>query len=405
MKRNTLYIIASFTVVASLLGWGIYTRLKKEGASSEENKPTEELQSKAVVKVSVITAKKQDLIMYINTACTAKAEKEVEIVARAAGTAADLRITENSPVKAGELLFTIKNEAYKLELENAENELLNAKIEYGIKKKQSGESTPATGNISRYATALNQLQEDLKSGRITRDDFDNKKLEIEVEELLDQSAPSREKMLKHASGLSARLIAYKQALLNYEYTQVKAPFAGYAANLKITNEANIVNGQSCLQLVDLSRIRLDIPVLESEVGELKEGRQVKVKFNAYPGREFKGTIKNISPVIDGQTRTCNVIAYVENNDHAVKPGMTGTATIEGIIYPNRLIVPKEAVIVRDSRKLIFIAENGKAKWLYVKTGLENFDYVEILDQLQEGQKVITTNNYTLAHDADIKISE
>jgi len=405
MKKNTLYIAASFVIAGGLLGWGVYNRISKEN-KSDSTKPAEEMQSKSVVKVSTVVAKPQDLIMYINTACTAKAAREVEIVAKASGTVELLKVAENSAVRTGDLLFSIKNDAGELDLENAENELLNAKIEYAIKKKQNGEITVNnSANGAKYQTALKELTADLKAGKIKTDEYENRKLEIEVEELLDQSVGSKEKMLKYSSGLSSKLIAWKQAKLNFENTQISAPFAGNVADLKISAENNLTTGQIALRLVDLSQIKLEIPVLESEVGELKEGRTVKVKFNAFPNKEFKGTIKNISPVIDEKNRTCTVIAYLPNPNNEIKPGMTGNATIEGVIYPNRLLVPREAVIVRDNRKLIFIADNGKAKWLYVKTGLENFDYVEILDQLEVGQQVIVSNNYTLAHDADIKISE
>ncbi|MFQ5637297.1 MAG: hypothetical protein ACE5IR_04810 [bacterium] len=69
------------------------------------------------------------------------------------------------------------------------------------------------------------------------------------------------------------------------------------------------------------------------------------------------------------------------------------------------MVPKEAILICDQRKLVFIVRDGLAKWCYVETGLENEKYVEILDStfgLKLGERVITSEHYTLVHDARVR---
>ena len=251
---------------------------------------------------------------------------------------------------------------------------------------------------------LSQLKEDYKSGKIKLRDYEDKKLKLEVDELFTSS--NKDKILKNSTGLTSSYINYKKAKINYDNTFIKAPFSGYIADLKIVNDENIGSSSQICKLVDISTIKMEIPVLESEVSHLIEGRNVDVVFNAFPTETFSGKIKHISPIVDEQNKTCKIIVHIKNNGkNKIKPGMNGNVTIEGEIYKNKLIVPKEAVIVRDNRKLLFIVDEKtkKAKWLYIKTGLENFDFVEVLTELKAGMKVITTNNYTLAHDADVKV--
>ncbi|MFQ5677199.1 MAG: efflux RND transporter periplasmic adaptor subunit, partial [bacterium] len=72
------------------------------------------------------------------------------------------------------------------------------------------------------------------------------------------------------------------------------------------------------------------------------------------------------------------------------------------------LVPKEAILIRDQRKLVFIVRDGLAKWCYAETGLENDDFVEILSStfgLKPGEMVITSGHYTLVHDARVKIED
>ena len=67
-----------------------------------------------------------------------------------------------------------------------------------------------------------------------------------------------------------------------------------------------------------------------------------------------------------------------------------------------LIVPKEAVVMRSGKAVVFTLQDGKAKWNYVAVGKDNGKEVEIKEGVTAGQKVITTNNLQLAHDAPVK---
>ena len=62
-------------------------------------------------------------------------------------------------------------------------------------------------------------------------------------------------------------------------------------------------------------------------------------------------------------------------------------------------------MVRGGRKLAFVVENGLAKWRYIKIGLENERYAEVLEGVNEGEFVIVEGHFTLAHDAKVKIVE
>jgi len=68
-------------------------------------------------------------------------------------------------------------------------------------------------------------------------------------------------------------------------------------------------------------------------------------------------------------------------------------------------VPQAAVLVRGGRPLVFVIENGLAKWRYIQTGQENQEYVEVLDGVKEGEPVIVEGHLTLAHDSAVRIVE
>jgi multidrug efflux pump subunit AcrA (membrane-fusion protein) len=71
----------------------------------------------------------------------------------------------------------------------------------------------------------------------------------------------------------------------------------------------------------------------------------------------------------------------------------------------RIVLPKEAVVIRVGRAVVFTAEDGRAKWNFITTGRDNGKEVEILDGLTEGKEVIITNNLQLAHDAPVSVQK
>jgi membrane fusion protein (multidrug efflux system) len=85
----------------------------------------------------------------------------------------------------------------------------------------------------------------------------------------------------------------------------------------------------------------------------------------------------------------------------IYPGMHGSAIIK-VPSKKTLLVPKEAVVIRGNRSVVFTYENGLAKWNYVTVGRNNGVEIEIMEGLEKNVKVITSNNLQLAHEAVVK---
>jgi len=94
---------------------------------------------------------------------------------------------------------------------------------------------------------------------------------------------------------------------------------------------------------------------------------------------------------------------MSNPDEVIKPGMHAEVEIITDIYPDRLLIPQEAILLRGGRKLAFVVEGELAKWRYLELGLENEDYAEVLDGVQEGEEVAVEGHFTLAHDARVRV--
>jgi RND family efflux transporter MFP subunit len=210
--------------------------------------------------------------------------------------------------------------------------------------------------------------------------------------------------IKLRTGLTEAEIALKRAKYNFEKTEIKAPISGYISDLELVIGEQVSNGAIVFSIFNTNEIIVKANVLESEVNRIKRKSKVQIKFPGLNDQTFTGKVKSISPKINGTTRTCEVDIIIKNNDK-IKHGMYADVKIDAENYDNQILVYKDALIVRDGKKLVFAVEGDKAKWQYVKVGEENENFIAITDGVKPDQKIVIDGNFSLSHDANVKIVE
>jgi len=195
-------------------------------------------------------------------------------------------------------------------------------------------------------------------------------------------------------------------------TEFRAPFAGSIAGWEFAAGTQVRAGQPLCSLIDVSHMLIDVDIVEAEAGSIHVGSSAVISCMAFPGIQFSGTVRTISPVIDVRTQMMRGTVefaggYPGSNARLalVRPGMFATVRIETERFDQRLLVPREAVLVRDLRSLVFTMERGLAKWHYVETGEENQDCLEVKSGIAEGDTVIVDGHHALAHDARVYVKE
>ncbi len=232
-----------------------------------------------------------------------------------------------------------------------------------------------------------------------------------------EAKAERDKYARSISGLDQAEVALRQAQLKLAYTHVRAPFSGWVADLKVVEGQHVTVGTPLMTVVDLDPIKVEVQVLEAELGDLTPGRRATVTFAAYPGDRFRGRIESINPVVDPQTRTGRVTVVLANKDHRIKPGMYAEISLDAEALADRVLVPRSAILERGEgqrRTMVFVyspvdANKGLAKWRYVNVGRENDSLAEILpsDNQQEGVEpgeiVLVDGQQYLAHDTPVRL--
>ena len=143
-------------------------------------------------------------------------------------------------------------------------------------------------------------------------------------------------------------------------------------------------------IADLSSVWLIANVREADASHVQRGQNVEVHVLAYPDRTFTARVIYVAPTIDPNTHRLTVRAVIDNADSALKPEMFANfriVTSEGAESP---AVPESAVVYEGASAHVWVLQSGNAIAIRpIRVGRSNDGYVEVLDGLKSGERVVT----------------
>ncbi|MBC7350001.1 MAG: efflux RND transporter periplasmic adaptor subunit [Candidatus Aminicenantes bacterium] len=409
-QRSRLLIIFLVVLVIMAAVAGIWlarkSAQKNDNASGPVAAPSAaETQASVPLPVKVATVRVADLEKRIKSPGEVFTERKVILKAEVKGVLKKLNIQEGLKVSAGQVLAELDDTPYRLQLEQDEASRLKALselvLDHLFQQPELKNNTADLENLKKAEEAFLQAEAAHKQGRISQAELDKARRDYEL--ALISSGLKRDEIIAASKGLTQAEINVKKARMELEKTKITAPFSGVITQVKVSPGENIEAGREICTLVDLSQLKIEAKVLETLIGKIKVGREADVRFSAYPGKVFQGRVAAISPLVSPTERTCSVFIHLDNPSGEIKPGMHAEVEIVSEVFPGRLLVPQAAVLVRGGRPLVFVVENGLAKWRYIQTGEENEQYVEVLEGVSDGEQVIIEGHLTLAHDSAVRV--
>jgi membrane fusion protein, copper/silver efflux system len=176
---------------------------------------------------------------------------------------------------------------------------------------------------------------------------------------------------------------------------VRSPITGTVLEKKVVQGQYVTEGQDLYLLADLSNLWLSARIYEHELGGVKVGQEAAATFAAFPGREFRGRIRFIDPVLDPATRTVGVRIELPNRGGLLKPGMFANAVLQ-VDLGRRLAIPKSAVLDTGVRQVVYVRLGpNRFAGREVRLGQQAADLVEIVAGLAEGEEVVTSASFLI----------
>lgn len=173
---------------------------------------------------------------------------------------------------------------------------------------------------------------------------------------------------------------------------IRAPFAGIVG-LRTASPGQFMRpGDQIGTLDDISEIKLDFDVPETQISRIRQGVQIIASTAAFPDRAFQGVISHVDSRVDPTTRTVRVRAMLPNTDEAIRPGML--LTVQVLANPREgLAIPEIAILDRADGSFVYRVvsrDSGQAvEEVAIRTGQRSGGMAEVLEGLGVGDLVVT----------------
>lgn len=297
---------------------------------------------------------------------------------------------------------------------------VNATAEVTLNSEMAGDyflqNNPATGRPFKLGDRVNKGQTII---RFENEEYVNNlaadavKLNLEISE----QEYEKQKSLYEKGGVTLRELRNSEvsktnAQYNYENVQIQmakmsvaAPFSGVIVDLPYyTNGVRMPSGSPMVTLMSYNQMYMNINLPEKNIGELQLGQEVLVTNYTLPEDTLSGKVTEISPAISTETRTFTGRIDISNPELKLRPGMFVKADIITARKDSTIVIPKDVILSGGRGKYVFIVgRNSAADDRRITTGLENQNFVEVVEGLTVNDRLIIKGFETLRDDSKVRI--
>lgn len=176
---------------------------------------------------------------------------------------------------------------------------------------------------------------------------------------------------------------------------VYAPSSGFVTEIGAREGAFVTPMNNLLSLADASTVWIDFVLFPDQLAWVREGDEVMAKLPHSDQPPITGRLSFASHTVDTSNRTVRGRLIVRNEEHRLLPGAFLDVTIAA--HPRKaLALPRSAVIrTGNGDKVMLARDGGHFMPVSVEIGLENRDFIEIIDGLQEGARVAVSGQFLL----------
>lgn len=320
-------------------------------------------------------------------------------------------------VKAGESILILDKSAaqseydkLKFQMESKENEIRKLKLDleksfYDIKSNNSIKQL----RIGNLVDAVSSAKRLYKAGGGTKEGIEQAELNLKVAELEKQQLENEIRSKQQTMKIEIREAEIALAIQRNDQNALKrkldlanvvATRAGVITWVNKNIGASIKEGESLARIADLSSFKIAGSVSDNQLDQLHNHMPVIIRINDV---QLRAHIVNISPAVNNGIVSFDA-QLEERNNKLLRPNMKVdiflvTATRNGAVR-----VANGPAFKGSNLQEIFVLNKGKAERRTVKTGLSNFDYVEILTGIKPGEVVITSDMKAYENAAEVAVN-
>lgn len=377
------------------------------------------------VDVEMAEAKKNTIVEKVSASGEIQPEVEVNLSPDVAGEIIELNVKEGDSVAIGKLLVKIRPDNFISALDRTRANL----------NQQMANLAQSRANLQRAEAQFTRSELEYQRQSVL---FEQKAISTADKEQAEANYITAQKDLEAAkqSVIASEFVVkssqatVNEASENLRLTNVYSPVSGIVSNLLVEQGERVVGtqqmaGTEMLTIADLSKMEVRVDVNENDIIRLSLGDTTIIDVDSYSSinKKFKGVVTSIANTANPKASSDAVTEFkvkirilnssytdlvAQGNKYPFRPGMTASVEIITTSKENVLSVPLSAVTTRDNKldtladgttkiqELVFVNENGFAKMKQVTTGISDFDSIEILEGISEGEDIISGPYFTVS---------
>jgi HlyD family secretion protein len=386
--------------------------------------------------VEITEAKNERIIETVSASGMIQPVYEVKISPDVPGEIIELNIEEGDSVVQGQLLIKIRPDIYQSAVERVRANLNQQRANLADAKARVAR---AEAQMIRSENEYKRSKE-LKAEKVISDaDFDISEANYKIAQ--NDLLSARETVRAAEYIVASAQASVKESEENLRFTSIRAPISGIVSKLDVELGERVVGtaqmtGTEMLRIADLSKMEARVDVNENDIIRVSLGDTAKIDVDSYShtGKTFKGVVTNIANTANTKSSPDAVTEFevrirILNSSYEdlvkeqkvvspFRPGMTASVDITTEVKDGILAIPLAAVTTRnpddkkkeegdgnsesedtesakseakkkaDDVEVVFLFSEGVAKMVEVKTGISDFENIEILSGLASGDKII-----------------
>jgi len=393
--------------------------------------------NKKALKVATEKAQYRRIVETVTANGKIQPETEVKISADVSGEIVELNVKEGDSITKGSLLLRIKPDIYISTVKRANAAVNSAKSNYASSQARLEQSK---AQLKQVEAAYKRSEKLWKNKTISDADFEQAKAQYQSA-VADVNAAGQAVKASNYQVKSAEA-SLDEAGENLHKTNIYSPINGIVSQLNVELGERVVGtmqmaGTEIMRLADLNQMEVKVDVNENDIVNVVSGDTAVIEVDAYLGEKFNGIVTevansaNIQGVSSEQVTNFEVkirilpdafvLARIKfpQNKFPFRPGMTATADIQTKVKNHILTVPIQAITTRtdstgkvtrvaamgtideldnknakekknvEPKECVFIFDKDESKLSWVKTGIQDNQYIEIKEGLKDSTEVIT----------------
>ncbi|HET7500674.1 MAG TPA: efflux RND transporter periplasmic adaptor subunit [Kofleriaceae bacterium] len=318
--------IPRLIVIALVAGVVAFLILKKPWAKGDDP-----------ITFSTVAVSRGTIAAQVTANGTLSAVGTVQVGAQVSGRVVELHADFNDKVKKGQVIARLDEAVLKAQIDSSAASL-----------------ALAAANVNKAEVALADADRQYKRQKSLQDQQLVAGATVESAQVAYDTARAAVSAARASQAQAAANLA--QARLNQSYATIYSPVDGVVLSRQVDVGQTVAASLQAPTLFtiaeDLARMQIDTAVAEGDVGRLVEGMKATFTVDAFPGRQFNGTVRQVR---NAPTTTQGVVTYdavidVDNTDKALRPGMTANVTFVLAQVADAVKIPNSALRFKPTRE-------------------------------------------------------